>query len=44
MDKIIGQAGNLNDLVAYQKGSVVSKEIIKKDGYRGQVPEGQVST
>ncbi|MCK9595112.1 MAG: cupin domain-containing protein [Candidatus Omnitrophica bacterium] len=31
MDKIIGQAGNLNDLVAYQEGSVVSKEIIKKD-------------
>jgi quercetin dioxygenase-like cupin family protein len=30
MDKIIGQAGNLNDLVAYQGGSVVSKEIIKK--------------
>ena len=31
MDKIIGQAGNLNDLVGYQDGSVVSKEIIKKD-------------
>ena len=31
MDKIVGQAGNLNDLVAYQAGSVVSKEIIKKD-------------
>ena len=31
MDKIVGQAGNLNDLVAYQEGSVVSKEIIKKD-------------
>lgn len=31
MDKIIGQAGNLNDLVGYQEGSVVSKEIIKKD-------------
>jgi len=31
MDKIVGQAGNLNDLVDYQEGSVVSKEIIKKD-------------
>jgi len=31
MEKIIEQAGNLNDLVGYQEGSVVSKEIIKKD-------------
>ena len=31
MDKIIGQAANLNDLVAYQEGSIVSKEVIKKD-------------
>ena len=31
MDKITGKTGNLNDLVAYQDGSVVSKEIIKKD-------------
>jgi len=31
MEKIIGQAENLRDLVGYQEGSVVSKEIIKKD-------------
>lgn len=31
MEHIIGQAGNLNDLVDYQAGSIVSKEIIKKD-------------
>jgi len=31
MDKIIGQAENLQDLVGYQEGSIVSKEIIKKD-------------
>jgi len=30
MDKFFGQANNLNDLVAYQKGSIVSKEIIRK--------------
>ncbi len=28
---IIGQAGNLRNLVDYQDGSIVSKEIIKKD-------------
>ena len=31
MDNIVGQTGNLNDLIAYQEGSVVSKEIIKED-------------
>jgi len=31
MVDIIGQAGNLNELVDYQDGSVVSKEIIKKE-------------
>ncbi|MFH0772492.1 MAG: cupin domain-containing protein [Candidatus Omnitrophota bacterium] len=31
MENITGQAGNLRDLVDYQEGSVVSKEIIKKD-------------
>ncbi len=31
MEKIIAQAGNLNDLIDYQEGSVVSKEVIKKD-------------
>ncbi|MDD5270449.1 MAG: cupin domain-containing protein [Candidatus Omnitrophica bacterium] len=30
MKEIIGQAGDLKDLVSYQKGSVVSKEIIRK--------------
>lgn len=31
MTNIIGEAGNLLELVDYQNGSVVSKEIIKKD-------------
>jgi len=31
MEKIIGQAENLRDLIGYQEGSIVSKEIIKKD-------------
>ncbi|MFA6349709.1 MAG: cupin domain-containing protein [Candidatus Omnitrophota bacterium] len=31
MDDIIAQAGKLGDLVEYQAGSIVSKEIIKKD-------------
>ncbi|MFC1666302.1 cupin domain-containing protein [Candidatus Omnitrophota bacterium] len=31
MDKIIGQALGLIDLVDYQDGSVVSKQVIKKD-------------
>ncbi|MEI8349465.1 MAG: cupin domain-containing protein [Candidatus Omnitrophota bacterium] len=31
MVNIIGQAGNLRNLVDYQDGSIVSKEIIKKD-------------
>lgn len=31
MENITGQAGNLNDLVHYQDGSIVSKEIIRKD-------------
>ena len=31
MDKIIGQAEKMMDLIAYQDGSVVSKEIIRKD-------------
>jgi len=31
MVNIIGQAGNLNKLVDYQDGAVVSKEIIKKE-------------
>ena len=31
MEKIVGQAGKLSNLVDYQEGSVVSKEIIKKD-------------
>ena len=31
MEKITGKAENLSSLVDYQKGSVVSKEIIKKD-------------
>ena len=31
MEKIMGRVGNLNGLVDYQKGSVVSKEIIRKD-------------
>lgn len=30
MTNIIGHAGNLTDLVGYQEGSVVSKEIIKQ--------------
>ena len=28
---IIGEVGNLNSLVDYQEGSVVSKEVIKKE-------------
>ena len=31
MINIIGEVGTLNSLVDYQDGSVVSKEIIKKD-------------
>ena len=31
MMNIIGEVGKLNSLVDYQEGSVVSKEIIKKD-------------
>ena len=31
MVNIIGEAGNLKELVDYQDGSVVSKEIIKKE-------------
>lgn len=31
MKNIIGEAGKLAELVDYQDGSVVSKEIIKKD-------------
>ena len=31
MEKIFGQTENLINLVGYQDGSVVSKEIIKKD-------------
>ena len=31
MENILGKAGNLLDLVDYQDGSIVSKEIIKKD-------------
>jgi len=31
MINIIGKAGNLLDLVGYQDGSIVSKEIIKKN-------------
>jgi len=31
MENIIGQTGVLLDLVNYQNGAVVSKEIIKKD-------------
>jgi quercetin dioxygenase-like cupin family protein len=31
MADIIGQAGNLPDLIDYQDGSIVSKELIKKD-------------
>ena len=31
MTNIIKEAGNLNNLVDYQDGSVVSKEIIKKE-------------
>ena len=31
MINIIGEVGNLNNLVDYQDGSVVSKEIIKKE-------------
>jgi quercetin dioxygenase-like cupin family protein len=31
MTNIIGEAGNLLELIDYQDGSVVSKEIIKKD-------------
>jgi len=31
MMNIIGEAGNLNSLVDYQDGSVVSKEIIRKE-------------
>ena len=31
MEKIEGQAANLMDLINYQDGSVVSKEIIRKD-------------
>ena len=31
MVNIVGQTGNLLDLVDYQDGSIVSKEIIKKD-------------
>lgn len=30
MTNIIGRAGNLADLVGYQEGSVVSKEVIKE--------------
>ena len=31
MENIIGEAGKLVDLVGYQDGSIVSKEIIKKE-------------
>jgi len=31
MANIVGDVGNLLDLVDYQDGSIVSKEIIKKD-------------
>ena len=31
MENVVGQAKNLMNLVNYQDGSVVSKEIIKKD-------------
>ena len=31
MENVVGQARNLMNLVNYQDGSVVSKEIIKKD-------------
>jgi len=31
MANIVGEVGNLLDLVDYQDGSIVSKEIIKKD-------------
>jgi len=31
MKNIIGETGNLDELVDYQAGSVVSREIIKKD-------------
>ncbi len=31
MVDILGQAANLQDLIDYQNGSIVSKEIIKKD-------------
>lgn len=31
MNNIIGHAGNLARLVEYQEGSIVSKEIIKRD-------------
>ncbi len=30
MEKIVGQVANLTDLVNYQDGSIVSKEIVKK--------------
>ena len=31
MENIIGEAGKLKELVDYQAGSIVSKEIIKKE-------------
>jgi len=31
MDNIIEKSSNLNDLISYQSGSVVSKEILRKD-------------
>jgi quercetin dioxygenase-like cupin family protein len=31
MDKIVSQVAKLTDLINYQDGSVVSKEIIRKD-------------
>ena len=31
MDKLRGQSSQLSDLVDYQQGSVVSKQVIKKD-------------
>ena len=31
MEKIVEQTANLMDLVNYQDGSIVSKEIVKKD-------------
>jgi len=31
MKPIAGQAANLNDLIAYQEGAVVSKELIRQE-------------